>query len=197
MTVPEITRRIRAAQADLADVAWILSELAHLAPTWLERIADHAPGPRSSLGSDGARGSGVSDPTGQAVANAQQLERGKPEHEARGIGWRDDPILAHAAHVGSELARHLAQLRILAKDVRDVTAPHVEERRVRYCLNPNCDSVIETPKGDVALTLWCPPCYRHRAEHGTDADRRTVMNRRYQQASRERRADASADSARS
>lgn len=170
-------QRIREAAAHMADIA-------RLWESYVRQMNDHVPGIKSTLGSGGRRGSGVSDRTGNTATSSERIEKGKPLDEAEHLGWRADPMLATHTKVLADLSVILAMIEDTRATMRITTHPTATARNVRYCANLSCTAIIETPGSDLSLNDRCPPCKRYKAEHDQDAPVRVIADRERKRAER-------------
>ena len=162
--------RIRQAAADMADIATMWHR-------YINAMNDYSPGIRSTLGSTGSRGSGVSDPTAGTVTAGERLEPGKPLDEAEHRGWRTDPLLATHTKILTDLAVITSMIEQTRRSMRMHTYPATTARAVRVCANLSCTTIIETPGSDLSIDDRCPPCKRYFAEHDRDAPVRVIADR--------------------
>jgi len=169
--------RIRQAAADMADIA-------RLWETYVRQMNDHVPGVKSTLGGGGRRGSGVSDPTGEAIAAAQALDGdGNPR------GWRTDPIVATHTRVLADLSVIVGMIDATRATITATVHPSAGPDRNQpvECLTASCTDIIETKLSEFALSPYCPPCHRWMAEHdGRPVPAAVVADRRRKREQRER-----------
>ena len=141
-----------------------MTDIAQMWPRYIAAMSDYRPGIKSALGK-GARissGTGPSDPTGETATN----DNHDPLHATH------LQILADLAIITTMLERTAAQIRMTAK-------PNTTARDVKYCANPSCTTVIESPGSTFSLTDRCKPCadYKRRDERNRDAPVRVVQDR--------------------
>ena len=149
--------RLNLAAADMKDIA-------QLWPRYIAAMHDYQPGIKSAIGR-GERtrsGGGPSDPTGLAAMNDN-----------------NDPLNATHLKILSDLAVIASMLQTTAGQVRMLAKPATTARGVRYCANPSCSAVIETPGSELSISDRCKPCadYKRRDERGRDAPVRVVQDR--------------------
>lgn len=153
----ETLERLNMAAGDMKDIA-------NLWPRYIAAMSDYRPGIKSAIGR-GERtrsGGGPSDPTGLAAMNDN-----------------NDPMHATHLKILSDLAVIASMLHTTAGQIRMIAKPAAAARDVRYCANPSCSAVIETPGSELSIGDRCKPCadYKRRDERGRDAPVRVVQDR--------------------
>lgn len=170
-------QRIREAAAHMADIA-------RLWESYVRAMNDHTPGVKSAMGGGQRRGSGVSDPTGEAIAAAQALDDdGNPR------GWRTDPILVTHTRVLADLSVLVGIIENTRATITATVRPiaHPDRTQPVECLTASCTDIIETRLSELALTPYCPPCHRWMAEHdGRPVPAVVVADRRRKRDQRDR-----------
>ena len=147
--------RLHIAARDMADIA-------QMWPRYISAMHDYAPGIKSALGK-GQRtssGGGPSDPTGTSATMD-----------------RRDPLEATHLQILADLSVVIAMLDRTASQIRMTAKPTTTARQVRYCSNPSCSAVIETPGSELSLTDRCKPCADYRRRNDRDAPVRVVQDR--------------------
>lgn len=158
------------------------------------RATDWTPGIASALGKTGGRQPGaVSDPTGQAVVNAERRTRtpGEPVDpdatNERHAGWNSDDGDRWQIELATA-ARRLEATALLVEKIMDIidgTNTPRSRDHVKRCANLACATIIETSTTELAGHEWCPACYSYRLRHdGRDAPHDVVANRERMRAKR-------------
>jgi hypothetical protein len=162
------------------------------------RATDWTPGIASALGKTGGRQPGaVSDPTGQAVVNAERRTRPPGEEvdpdatNERHAGW-DDQAAARWPIELAMAARRLEAAALLVEKLMDrIDSQTVQDRHQPVqCKQQGCDVVIETKLSEYALNPNCPDCYRWLVKHDATMVPATVLADRRRKRTQRARIDA-------
>lgn len=136
----------------------------------LRRAKDYEPGLKATVGTDGGRGSDISDPTGNAAQAA--IEHG--EDRTSFMYWRYTAALRLWQKASDHLLRCHAEINHRAAE-RPGRAS-----KVWQCVNRNCGDDIILPDGQVPHQGRCGPCAVYRTKHDLDATPKVVAARRRQ-----------------